>query len=83
VSGRVLNHLSHAAAVNGIAWNPNSANQLATGASDSTLNIWDTTSLHPTKTTYSGFGAAINAIAWSSGGLASGDDNNDLIVWNV
>lgn len=82
-SGRQLHRLAHNAPVNSVAWNPNNANQLATGASDSTLTLWDITSSTPTKTTYSGFGAAFNAVAWSSGGLASGDSNNDIIVWQV
>src|SRR5581483_5337153 len=55
-SGRVLYNLPHNGTVNGVAWNPNNANQLATGASDGTLNIWDVSSPTPTKTTYSGFG---------------------------
>jgi eukaryotic-like serine/threonine-protein kinase len=82
-SGRQLHRLSHNAPVNSVAWNPNNANQLATGASDGTLNIWDITGLSPTKTTYSGFGGAINAVTWSIGGLASGDSNNNIIVWQI
>ncbi len=82
-SGRELYHLAHSAPVNGVAWNPNNANQFATGASDSTLTLWDITSSTPTKTVYSGFGGSINSVAWSSGGLASGDSNNDIIVWQV
>lgn len=82
-SGRVLYNLAHNGAVNGVAWNPNNANQLATGASDGTLTIWDVSGPTPTKTTYNGFGGAINSVAWGSGGLASGDANNNVIVWQV
>ncbi len=82
-SGRLVTRLSHSAPVNGIDWNPTNAAQLATGASDGTLNIWNITGSTHTKTTYSGFGGAINSVAWSSGGLASGDANNNVIVWQV
>lgn len=82
-SGRQLYRLAHNAPVNGVAWNPNNANQLATGATDSTLTLWDITSSTPTKTIYNGLGGAINAVAWSSGGLASGDSNNTIIVWQL
>ncbi|HEY6539881.1 MAG TPA: protein kinase [Ktedonobacteraceae bacterium] len=82
-SGRILHQLTHNAPVNGVAWNPNNANQLATGASDSTLTIWNITGATPTKTVYNGSGGAINTVAWSSGGLASGDSNNNVIVWQV
>jgi WD40 repeat protein len=82
-SGRQLHRLAHNAPVNGVAWNPNNANQLATGATDSTLTLWDITSSTPTKTIYSGLGGAINAVAWSSSGLASGDSNNTIIIWQI
>lgn len=82
-SGRVLHELAHNAPVNGVAWNPNNANQLATGASDSTLTIWNITGATPTKTVYNGSGEAINSVAWSSGGLASGDSSNNIIIWQV
>ncbi len=80
-SGRVLKKLPHTSPVNGIAWNPAGNNQLAAGASDGTLTIWDTTNLG--KTAYSGSGGAINSVSWSSGGLASGDANNNVIIWNI
>jgi eukaryotic-like serine/threonine-protein kinase len=80
-NGRIVTRLSHNGSVNGIAWNPSGINELATCASDGTVNIWDLTSR--AKTTFSGYGAAINAIAWSAGGLATGDDNNDIIIWQV
>ncbi len=82
-SGRELYRLGHNAPIKGVAWNPNNPNQLATGASDSTLTIWDITSSTAKKTIYSGLGGAINAVAWSSGGLASGDSNNTIIVWQI
>ena len=82
-SGRVLHELTHNAPINGVAWNPDNANQLATGASDSTLTIWNLTGSPPTKTVYNGSGGAINAVAWSSGGLASGDSNNNVIIWQI
>ena len=81
--GRTLHQLTHNAPVNGVAWNPDNANQLATGASDSTLTIWNITGATPTKTIYDGSGGAINSVAWSSGGLASGDSNNNIIVWQI
>jgi len=81
--GRTLHELTHNAPVNGVAWNPDNANQLATGASDSTLTIWNTTGATPTKTVYNGSGGAINTVAWSAGGLASGDSNNNIIVWQA
>ena len=82
-SGRLLHELKHNAAVNGVAWNPDNANQLATGASDSTLTIWNITGATPTRTVYNASGGSINAVAWSTGGLASGDSNNNIIVWQV
>ena len=81
--GRTLHQLTHNAPVNGVAWNPNNANQLATGSSDSTLTIWNITGNTPTKTVYNGSGGAINTVAWSGGGLASGDSNNNVIVWQI
>jgi eukaryotic-like serine/threonine-protein kinase len=82
-SARILYRLSHPAPVNGVAWNPNNANQLATGSSDGTLTIWDVSGPTPIKTTYKSLGGAINSVAWSSGGLATGHANNNIIVWNV
>ncbi len=81
--GRTLHELTHNAPVNGIAWNPNTIDQLATGASDSTLTIWNITGTTPTKTVYNGSGGSINSVAWSAGGLASGDSNNNIIVWQI
>ena len=83
LGGRILHQLTHNAPVNGVAWNPDNANQLATGASDSTLTIWNITGNTPTTTVYDGSGGSINTVAWSSGGLASGDSNNTVIVWQV
>lgn len=83
VGGRTLHQLTHNAPVNGVAWNPNNANQLATGASDSALTIWNITGTTPTKTVYTASGGSINTVAWSAGGLASGDSNNNIIVWQV
>ncbi|HLX56046.1 MAG TPA: serine/threonine-protein kinase [Ktedonobacteraceae bacterium] len=81
IAGRIIKRLPHKAPVNGVAWNPAGNNQLATCASDGTVNIWDIASL--AKTTFSGYGGAINSVAWSTGGLATGDANNNVIVWQV
>ena len=79
--GHVLHTLPHNGAVNSIAWDPAGTNRVATAVGDGTVNIWSTGSSTPT--TYSGYGPAINSVAWSSGGLASGDANNTVIIWQT
>ena len=77
--GHLLHTLPHNGAVNGIAWDPAGTNRVASGASDGTVNIWDIDS--SARTIYSGYGPAMNSVAWSSAGLASGDANNTVIIW--
>lgn len=82
-NGTILNSFPHNGAVNGVAWEPTngSAARLATVCSDGTLNFWNTVS--NTITAYSGYGPAILSVAWSSGGLATGDENNTVILWQT
>ncbi|HEV2474537.1 MAG TPA: WD40 repeat domain-containing protein [Chthonomonadales bacterium] len=79
----ILRSLPHNGAVNGIAWEPSNGAtpRLATAAGDGTLNIWDMAD--SAATTYNGYGPAMLSVAWSSGGLATGDANNTVILWQV
>ncbi len=79
----VLRSLPHNGAVNGVAWEPtnSTSSRLATVAGDGTLNIWDIAS--GADTTYNGYGPAMLSVAWSSGGLATGDANNTVILWQA
>ncbi len=85
-NGHILHSLPHNGPVHGVAWEPatgttGTAQRLATVADDGTLNIWDIDS--GTRTTYNGFGPAMLSVAWSSGGLATGDANNTVILWQA
>ena len=74
-SGLVLNHdvrvaehkvaelVSHTAEVCGLAWQPN-ALQIASGANDNLVNIWDARSLNAPKFQKTNHKAAVKALSW-------------------
>ena len=80
---RILHTFSHNGAVNGVAWEPinDSSARLATAAADGTLTIWNIAD--NSNTIYTGYGPAMLSVAWSSGGLATGDANNTVILWQI
>ena len=88
-NGRILHSLPHNGPVRSVTWEPavatagtaGTTQRLATVADDGTLNIWDIDS--GARTTYNGYGPAMLAVAWSGGGLATGDANNTVILWQA
>lgn len=82
VSGRLTHTLQHAAAVNGVAWNPASNSRLATACSDKQLYIWNVDS--GSSTTYTGHTAAVTALSWhNKAGLASASQDKTILLWSI
>jgi WD40 repeat protein len=85
-NGHILRALPHNGAVHSVAWEPASTTtsttpRLATASDDGTLNIWDIASA--AQTIYNGYGPAMLSVSWSGGGLATGDANNTVILWQA
>ncbi|KAF2115120.1 cell division cycle protein-like protein Cdc20 [Lophiotrema nucula] len=98
-SGLVYNHdvriaqhkvaelVSHTGEVCGLEWRSDGA-QLATGANDNLVNIWDARSLAAPKFTKTNHRAAVKAVSWcpwQSNLLATGGGSNDrqIYFWNT
>lgn len=98
-SGLVFNHdvrvaqhkvaelVSHTGEVCGLEWRADGA-QLATGANDNLVSIWDARSLAAPKFTKTNHRAAVKAVAWcpwQSNLLATGGGSNDrqIYFWNT
>ncbi|KAF1971538.1 WD40 repeat-like protein [Bimuria novae-zelandiae CBS 107.79] len=98
-SGLVYNHdvrvaqhkvaelVSHTGEVCGLEWRADGA-QLATGANDNLVSIWDARSLAAPKFTKTNHRAAVKAISWcpwQSNLLATGGGSNDRQInfWNT
>jgi cell division cycle protein 20 (cofactor of APC complex) len=98
-SGLVYNHdvriaqhkvaelVSHTGEVCGLEWRADGA-QLATGANDNMVNIWDARALAAPKFTKTNHRAAVKAVAWcpwQSNLLATGGGSNDrqIYFWNT
>jgi cell division cycle protein 20 (cofactor of APC complex) len=98
-SGLVYNHdvriaqhkvaelVSHTGEVCGLEWRADGA-QLATGANDNLLSIWDARSLAAPKFTKTNHRAAVKAVSWcpwQSNLLATGGGSNDrqIYFWNT
>lgn len=82
ISGRLAHTLQHAAAVNGVAWDPASNSRLATACSDKQLYIWNVDS--GSSTTYTGHTGAVTALSWhSKAGLASGSQDKTILLWSI
>lgn len=98
-SGLVFNHdvrvaqhkvaelVSHTGEVCGLEWRADGA-QLATGANDNLVSIWDARSLSAPKFTKANHRAAVKAVAWcpwQSNLLATGGGSNDrqIYFWNT
>ena len=82
VSGRLIHTLQHAAAVNGVAWDPISNSRLASACSDKQVYIWNVDS--GSSTTYTGHTEAVTALSWhSKGGLASGSQDKTILLWSI
>ncbi|KAF2273391.1 WD40 repeat-like protein [Westerdykella ornata] len=89
---RVANHkvaelVSHTGEVCGLEWRADGA-QLATGANDNLVSIWDARSLAAPKFTKTNHRAAVKAVAWcpwQSNLLATGGGSNDrqIYFWNT
>jgi serine/threonine protein kinase/WD40 repeat protein len=82
-NGHVLHSLPHNGAVHGVAWEPATAATpgLATASDDGALNLWNLDS--GARTIYNGYGPAMLSVAWSGAGLATGDANNTVILWQA
>ena len=81
-NGHLLRALPHKGAVHSVAWEPASTMpRLATASDDGTLSIWDIAS--GAQTIYNGYGPAMLSVAWSGSGLATGDANNTVILWQT
>jgi cell division cycle protein 20 (cofactor of APC complex) len=98
-SGLVYNHdvriaehkvaelVSHTGEVCGLEWRADGA-QLATGANDNMVNIWDARALAAPKFTKTNHCAAVKAVSWcpwQSNLLATGGGSNDrqIYFWNT
>lgn len=98
-SGLVYNHdvriaqhkvaelVSHTGEVCGLEWRADGA-QLATGANDNLVSIWDARSLAAPKFTKANHRAAVKAVSWcpwQSNLLATGGGSNDrqIYFWNT
>ena len=98
-SGLVYNHdvriaqhkiaelVSHTGEVCGLEWRADGA-QLATGANDNMVNIWDARALAAPKFTKTNHRAAVKAVSWcpwQSNLLATGGGSNDrqIYFWNT
>ncbi|CAI6339508.1 unnamed protein product [Periconia digitata] len=98
-SGLVYNHdvriaqhkvaelVSHTGEVCGLEWRADGA-QLATGANDNMVSIWDARSLAAPKFTKTNHRAAVKAVSWcpwQSNLLATGGGSNDrqIYFWNT
>lgn len=98
-SGLVFNHdvrvaqhkvaelVSHTGEVCGLEWRADGA-QLATGANDNLVSIWDARSLAAPKFTKTNHRAAVKAVSWcpwQSNLLATGGGSNDrqIYFWNT
>ncbi|KAF2638247.1 WD40 repeat-like protein [Massarina eburnea CBS 473.64] len=98
-SGLVYNHdvriaqhkvaelVSHTGEVCGLEWRADGA-QLATGANDNLVSIWDARSLAAPKFTKTNHRAAVKAVSWcpwQSNLLATGGGSNDrqIYFWNT
>jgi cell division cycle protein 20 (cofactor of APC complex) len=98
-SGLVFNHdvriaqhkvaelASHTGEVCGLEWRADGA-QLATGANDNLVSIWDARSLAAPKFTKTNHRAAVKAVSWcpwQSNLLATGGGSNDrqIYFWNT
>lgn len=98
-SGLIFNHdvrvaqhkvaelVSHTGEVCGLEWRPDGA-QLASGANDNLVSIWDARSLAAPKFTKTNHRAAVKAVAWcpwQSNLLATGGGSNDrqIYFWNT
>ncbi|KAF2199904.1 cell division cycle protein-like protein Cdc20 [Delitschia confertaspora ATCC 74209] len=98
-SGLVFNHdvrvaqhkvaelVSHTGEVCGLEWRADGA-QLATGANDNLVSIWDARSLAAPKFTKTNHRAAVKALSWcpwQSNLLATGGGSNDrqIYFWNT
>lgn len=98
-SGAIFNHdvriaqhktaelLSHTSEVCGLEWRSDGA-QLASGANDNLVNIWDARSLTAPKFSKTNHRAAVKALAWcpwQNNLLASGGGSNDRQIhfWNT
>jgi eukaryotic-like serine/threonine-protein kinase len=77
----ITSTLSHASAVNGLAWEPVSGERLATAASDGTLRIWRPG--NGRYTSYDAHAGALTSAAWGGRGLATGSTNTRILLWNV
>ena len=76
-------YLGHTAAVNSVAWSPDSK-RLASASDDQTVRVWDTTS-GTTLLTYKGHTDQVNSVAWSPDGkrLASASADQTVQVWDA
>ncbi|HEV2654285.1 MAG TPA: hypothetical protein VGT82_04975, partial [Ktedonobacteraceae bacterium] len=77
----ITSTLSHASAVNGLAWEPVSGERLATAASDGTLRIW--TPENNKYTSYDAHAGALTAAAWGGHGLATGSADAKILLWKL
>jgi len=77
----ITSTLSHASAVNGLAWEPVSGERLATAASDGTLRIW--TPGNNKYTSYDAHAGALTSAAWGGHGLATGSTDAKILIWKV
>lgn len=81
-SGRLLHSFQHAAAVNGVAWDPTSNSRLAAACADKQLYLWNIDS--GSSTTYTSHTDEVTALSWSAqGGLASASLDKTIIVWSL
>lgn len=85
VSGVVQDHLSHPAAVNGLAWDPTTPGRLATACSDERVRVWKLggNGAAAQATVYNGHHGSVTAVAWSQQGLASASTDHTVILWRV
>merc|ERR1719272_2202431 len=72
----------HLRGVWSVAWSPD-GKQIASGSRDKTTKVWDAQS-GDCKSTLSGHSRDVNSVAWSEDGkLASGSDDNTVMIWSV
>jgi WD40 repeat protein len=78
-----FSYTGHTQAVLALAWSPD-GNQIASGAADGTVRVWNATT-GSTSVTYSRHTSAVNAVAWSPDGnhIASGGADSTVQVWDA
>ncbi len=68
-------------AINGIAWKPGISPLLVTALADATICLYNVAT--STSQIYQGHSGPVTAIAWSSGGLATGSSDKSVIIWDL